>query len=394
MQVQEFFLKVFLSICVILPTGSIFDINVKFISLFMLLAIAAINDGKGLFKIIVGMIPPLFLISGFSLITLYYGKYTDESIAQTKDIAVFFLMTTLGYSLLSKERRGEVVVGIITNSLIFLGLVKIFILGYAFATGGSVASVVKGLSLFFNTSLMTMESDDVAISRINFMSDYLIPAALYLITREAITQRKSTKTNIILVILMISLIISLSRFLWGVGFLSILLAIFSNLRKFKSLLIIFVMICVATFLLSLQSVQDLIAFRFTSKDASVSDMTRTLQYNGIMDHFWDAPLLGNGIGYYIPDLIRSYLSRYSYELQIPALFMQIGIIGSIIFFLIISATLYNSARILNFRMKVIYFVLVLIWLAGGFFNPVIISSTGGVAFLFLYAIPFRFKEQR
>lgn len=388
---QVLILKFFLSICVLLPTGSVWGVNVKFLFLFLLLGTTLLGKGKGIVKIVIGLLPPVVLILIFSLITEFNGRYTLVSFDQTKDLLVFFLMVTLGYALVEPEKRYEVIVKTIVRCLVLLGVAKILILLYAVLTGRGASFVVQGISAFFNTSLMTMESDDVVISRINFMSDYLIPTVLYLSLREVLIKKTLWKEWGVIFILFSSLIISMSRFLWAAGFLCLLLALISNYKKYKSFLIICAMVFLAVFLLSLPFVQDLIEFRFLSKGATDSDLTRTLQYNRIVKSFIECPLLGNGIGYYIPDFIRSHLSLYSYELQIPALYMQMGIIGASSIILIVLTILFSQMKGLPLNLSISYIVLVALWLSGGFFNPVIISSTGGVSFLLLYSMPSGFK---
>lgn len=385
---QELLLKVFLVICVLLPTGSVFGINIKFISLFLLLGSAVVlSRGKGMVKLFAGMIIPVLLIIVFTIITEFQLRLIPETIGQVKDLLVFFLMGAIGYSLIEKDRRYEVITKTIIKALIFVGALKILILFFAIVTGGSVAGVVKGISSFFNTSLMTMETDDVVISRINFMSDYLLPVALYIMTREMIKKGSGAKSIIILLILLVSLTISLSRFLWGMGMLCVMLAVLSDIKKYKSIILILCTFAIVAFLLTLPAVQDLIEFRFSSKGAVESDNIRTRQFEVIYNSFLERPWLGNGLGYYVPSLIRSYLSRYSYELQIPALYMQIGVIGASISMLIILGTLLTQIKGLSVKLTLVYFILIAVWISGGFFNPVIFSSTGGVAFMLLYTVP-------
>jgi hypothetical protein len=186
---------------------------------------------------------------------------------------------------------------------------------------------------------------------------------------------------------MYSIIISLSRFLWAAGLLGLAMGIASDINKKKSLLIILFAIIMIAIVLSLPSVQEVIEFRMASKGVERSDDLRTLQSNAIYREFEKAPLLGNGIGYYVPSLLRSTLSRYSYELQIQALYMQMGIIGASTLLLLIIGTLLTQIRGFGIKNTLFYCILICLWMAGGFFNPVILSSTGGVAFMLLFCIP-------
>ncbi|EIW8489772.1 hypothetical protein DV722_26080, partial [Klebsiella pneumoniae] len=267
------------------------------------------------------------------------------------------------------------------------GVFKFLIFAYSIASGVSVSTVVKGISAFFNTSLMTMSNEDVVISRINFMSDYILPVAIYLKTKEFVSKKTGFIGGVIVLVLLYSIMISMSRFLWMMGLISFMIAILGNITKKKSIYIILIATIGSVYLLSLQSVQDVIEFRISSKGVTESDSIRDYQKLAISKAFENAPILGNGLGYFVPNLIRSETARYSYELQIQALYMQVGIIGASSLLLIIVITLLWQARVLSFREKLLFIILVSAWMSGGFFNPVIFSSTGGVAFLLLYTTP-------
>ncbi|EPY5205979.1 hypothetical protein VBQ38_13075 [Klebsiella pneumoniae] len=386
--IHDVVLKTFISICVVLPTGSVFDINIKFIFLFLVLGLAVFaRKGKGIVKLMIGMMPAVFIVLVFLIVTMLNVRYIPETIAQSKDILVFFLMASISYSLVDKERRYEVITKTIINCLVVIGIIKFLIFAFAALTGGSVAGVVSMISKIFNTSLMTMESDDVSISRINFMSDYILPMAIFIKTKQYLRKGSPRFSSIVIIILMYSIIISLSRFLWAAGLLGLAMGIASDINKKKSLLIILFAIIMIAIVLSLPSVQEVIEFRMASKGVERSDDLRTLQSNAIYREFEKAPLLGNGIGYYVPSLLRSTLSRYSYELQIQALYMQMGIIGASTLLLLIIGTLLTQIRGFGIKNTLFYCILICLWMAGGFFNPVILSSTGGVAFMLLFCIP-------
>ncbi len=387
-KIQDSTLKAFIVVCVILPTGSVFDINLKVLLLALLLVLNVFSRrGIPAVKLFIGMFAPLSIILLFIIVTLLNAKYTPETLSQARDILVFFIMSMLAYAIVDKDRQYELITKPIVNCLIFLGVFKFLIFAYSIASGVSVSTVVKGISAFFNTSLMTMSNEDVVISRINFMSDYILPVAIYLKTKEFVSKKTGFIGGVIVLVLFYSIMISMSRFLWMMGLISFMIAILGNITKKKSIYIILIATIGSVYLLSLQSVQDVIEFRISSKGVTESDSIRDYQKLAISKAFENAPILGNGLGYFVPNLIRSETARYSYELQIQALYMQVGIIGASSLLLIIVITLLWQARVLSFREKLLFIILVSAWMSGGFFNPVIFSSTGGVAFLLLYTTP-------
>ncbi|STW42334.1 Lipid A core - O-antigen ligase and related enzymes [Klebsiella variicola] len=392
--IQKVVLITFLSICIILPTGSVFDINVKFIFLFLLVILSFfVDNGSGVIRCIKGMLIPVLFLVLFLLISEISSTKNNEALLQTKDILTFFFMTTIAYSFIRKNDNSEEFISkVIINNLVFLSALKILIFMYAQVTGISVTQIMSIISDIFNTKLMTLDSDDIAISRISFMSDYVLPIAIYILTKEIVNSRITLFKTITLILLVLSIILSLSRFLWVIGATSIALALMHEIKKSKSIFIVAIAVMLMLYALTLPSVQEAINFRFNSNDSDLSDLARQLQYNAIIDSIGKYPLLGQGLGYYLPTLIRSSAAKYSYELQIPALAMQVGLIGTLLFFSIIFAKLYKSALNLNLYDKCIYLISIILWLIGGFFNPVIISSSGGIAFLLLYALPKRINN--
>lgn len=392
--IQKVVLITFLSICIILPTGSVFDINVKFIFLFLLVISSFfVDNGSGVIRCIKGMLIPVLFLVVFLLISEISSTKNNEALLQTKDILTFFFMTTIAYSFIRKNDNPEEFISkVIINNLVFLSVLKILIFMYVQITGISVTQIMSIISDIFNTKLMTLDSDDIAISRISFMSDYILPIAIYILTKEIVNNRMTLFKTITLVFLVLSVILSLSRFLWVIGAASIALALMHEIKKSKSVFILAIAVMLILYALTLPSVQEAINFRFNSNDADLSDLARQLQYNAIIDSIAKYPLLGQGLGYYLPTLIRSSAAKYSYELQIPALAMQVGLIGTLLFFSIILSKLYKSALNLNLYDKCIYIILIILWLIGGFFNPVIISSSGGIAFLLLYVLPKRINN--
>ena len=392
--IQKVVLITFLSICIILPTGSVFDINVKFIFLFLLVILSFfVDNGSGVIRCIKGMLIPVLFLVLFLFISEINSTKNNEALLQTKDILTFFFMTTVAYSFIRKNDNSEEFISkVIINNLVFLSALKILIFMYAQVTGISVTQIMSIISDIFNTKLMTLDSDDIAISRISFMSDYVLPIAIYILTKEIVNNRITLFKTITLIFLVLSVILSLSRFLWVIGAASIALALMHEIKKSKSIFIVAIAIMLMLYALTLPSVQEAINFRFNSNDSDLSDLARQLQYNAIIDSIGKYPLLGQGLGYYLPTLIRSSAAKYSYELQIPALAMQVGLIGTILFLSIIFSKLYKSALNLNLYDKCIYLILIILWLIGGFFNPVIISSSGGIAVLLLYVLPKRINN--
>ncbi|MCK4182740.1 hypothetical protein J4541_23195, partial [Klebsiella pneumoniae] len=61
---------------------------------------------------------------------------------------------------------------------------------------------------------------------------------------------------------------------------------------------------------STEYVQSAFSTRFSESTTTSSDLTRVIQLDRIEDKIHLRPILGNGLGYYIPDYLRSYDMKY------------------------------------------------------------------------------------
>ncbi len=114
--------------------------------------------------------------------------------------------------------------------------------------------------------------------------------------------------------------------------LAVALGLMMNIRNKKSLLMVALGVVILIGALSTQTVQDIISSRLDSQASADSDVIRDTQEKAIDRRISEAPVIGHGMGSYAPDLIRSPGTPYSYELQIPAMIMQLGYLGVFAFF--------------------------------------------------------------
>ncbi|WAT02535.1 hypothetical protein [Rouxiella chamberiensis] len=111
-----------------------------------------------------------------------------------------------------------------------------------------------------------------------------------------------------------------------------------------------------------------------------SDVVRDMQSNAMSHHYLDSPILGHGIGYFIPTLIRSPESPYVYENQTQSMLMDMGFVGGAIYLLVIALVIFGSCynrfetRFINIALT---FGFLALWMAGGMFNPLLFGASGG-----------------
>jgi len=381
-------LKFFIFVTVLLPTGSIFGVNLKMLSLgaFLLLLILA-KKNIVILKTVFSLVPVTLFLLASSLYSFIIYKYDSSYIFfQAKDIFVFFLMFYILMQYAKFENKHGYIADTITKSLYYVGLIKIIILLYSFYIGLPVSFVILNISDFLNVPIMTYDVEDTYISRINFTSDLIIPISVFYLLMKFYRGGYSKFDTFMLILILFSAFITMSRFQWAFTLVAIIFAILLNISNKKSFITLLFLTSLAFLSLTFQSVQEALLARFDEKLVSASDFERIIQRQGIEQAISEAPLFGNGIGYYIPNLIRSDLAKYSYELQLHALVMQLGFVGFIMIMVMIIVPLLKCGNGLPIKTYILYLILICIWVSSALFNPMLFSSAAGVAMALFYMI--------
>lgn len=284
---------------------------------------------------------------------------------------------------------------IIYNSLkVCLSLIacgKIFIIVFSVITGISAIDIITWITQVWDINMMKMGVGDTFITRLQIPMDSLVPFMLYFITKDLILGRGGFKTKIIFTLLAISLALTLSRSFWAQGVLFIGLAVLLEARIskiFKILALSTLVIAIIMFLTPLGDVIfAIIESRLNNQNANAaSDLERDYQNNALLNAISTHPLLGHGMGYYIPNVLRSTTTPYLYESQTLSIIMDFGIIGVSVLLLIFLSTCISNAlnvsskkRVKNLIMPLICFS---IWLLSGSVNPFLFGASGGIIIFF------------
>ncbi|WP_446745237.1 O-antigen ligase family protein [Silvibacterium acidisoli] len=176
----------------------------------------------------------------------------------------------------------------------------------------------------------------------------------------------------------VSLFLSFSRYLLAAYLLCLFLR-YLRLRRLDVISgasVVVVGITIAVFSVSL-------ATRFASNATDASDAARTEQLKYLNSSIANHPLLGSGMGAHVNGFTRSSTLRFSYEMEWYAMAMQFGVIGLAWFLANLGALLWSPAR--RSAHPAIFAIIVSMWIASGFTNPMIVSvgSAFGVAILTL-----------
>ncbi|MEX1012504.1 MAG: O-antigen ligase family protein [Waddliaceae bacterium] len=232
------------------------------------------------------------------------------------------------------------------------------------------------------------------VARIQFSTDIATPyLILFVLFSEKLGQKISGKFKILYLILsLISNLISYSRFLIAVYFISLFLYILSVPLKEKmrgaliacSLLISLVFIC------GPENFYNGFVDRYTGKSTQISDSIRIEQSRSLLKEYQATPYFGKGLGGYAKDSIRSTTGNFnmhSYEVQWLAFLMQFGIVGIL---LILSPICLIAFRLIYPQPSLIsisFLILFALWIGSGFTNPYLISMQSGAIYTLFAIIP-------
>ena len=386
-------LRVFVYLLIVLPSGSIFHVNVKVIWFGVLLVPACLHLVEtdqftlrhiGLLLLLPGIFAVWIPIAGI------YGFPLAFSLSEYKDIVTTLVSCWLAAVYFTRDEVARIrFLRAVLHAEILTCVLKVVLLLYAFVRGVPVSFLIDSINTLFGVNLMGVDFAS-SLGRIQFIADGLIPLCLYLLLRY---RRRLgigvASATIMFGLLALSLVLTFSRFLWGFAVLAFLLGLVSGQRdRFRAWLLVILGIAV---LLSLPIIAPLVQLRFSTGVAGGSDEVRDGQIPALERFFLDAPLFGHGLGSYTSEVIRGKL-RYVYEVQLYALAGQVGITGMGLFALLIGyyfRALWpwgrgGQADRLNQRFSLS--ILLLAWLASGLLNPSLLNSAAAISYAMIKAL--------
>jgi hypothetical protein len=380
--------ELFFCACVILPSGSIGGLNVK--QILFVATLLAVSARPHRYKFTKVMATNAIWLTGllFAWVPLAYLTGRSDGILPLlhfKDIAVTTATAFLVSLYITDENRRERFVRLVLYCVGITSAIKAISFAYAAATGTSVVAIIRVINDVFDQNLVTLDDGGIG-ARFQFVSDSLLPVALYALLAGKRRFGIAATTSVLLTILFVfSTVVSFSRFLWLYSAIAIALGMLTTrLDRVKLLYLLLVGITAAYF-------WDVLSFLYELRtaDATVefSDGIREEQRGALYKFVADAPIFGHGLGTYTAESIRESVSMYAYELQLVALVGQIGAVGAVILGLL---AVYYYRGVFNLRRAVVRsgsaVILIAIWIASGFQNPWLTSSSAGITFGLLYSL--------
>ena len=394
-RLHAWLIGIYTVLLVALPTGNVFGLNVKmlaFVPLFCVTLARAIHRKAN----------PYWMLSWLVGLPLLFSFWLFPGQAEQYDLSMALLqyrnvmITLAGCWFVSvfidgDEERMISFAKIVLWSVAAMSILKMLIVAYCLLRGVPVSAVMNGIGDSFGIKLMSFELEEAepgAIgSRIMFTSDLLLaPACFAAIATRRILGFGRPIMILLIVLYLISAIFSFSRFHWAYCAGAILLG-FLVARGEKVMMMLVIAMAVSSALF-VPAIGDIIALRFASNVVSDSDAPRRTQIVALKTFFWNAPLQGHGWGTFPRDCIRSELLPYTYEVELLALFGQIGIVG--ILALATLAVWYFKplfrlrSRGTAYRLALL--CLLMVFVLGGLTNPMLLTSISSVSYGFLRAL--------
>ncbi len=383
----ELLFGLYLFLTIALPSGSIYGLNLKSPLYALLLPVAFFcyfRRGHALLKNVALLITVPAVMLLWVMLGLSRGFEVAGAFRQCLDIFLTFLVCWLVSVFCGQSERHFLrFVKIILSSTVAAALFKFGIILYAFHAGVSITEVVAQVDKIFSVELMSMDIGDL-FGRIQFMSDELVPLCIYVVLRyRDRLGLSSLGSSALILVLILSVLISFSRYFWGFTALAFGLGLLVC-KKDRFTLVLSSLLSVAV-LVSLPFLIALYQLRFSADVAGGSDDVRVEQIRALVAFFQDSPFWGNGFGSFTHEVIRSVGTPYTYEVQLLALLAQLGVVGML---LLVSLTaLYYRTLWWNSRLRplerVSIFLLLVTWISGGLSNPILFLPIAGINFALL-----------
>jgi O-antigen ligase len=375
---------------IVLPGGKLYGFPVKDIIFYLLLFVLLFYLSKNnLFidkNVTLLLIVMLFVITWCVIGT--FNDYFPYSLSQTKNFFSLYLTIVITYVFINNNLLDLNKIKKVLYLVMFVKIISKLIVEFLVMSG--ILSIVNFNYLYnevFNWNPVIMYIDALNLIRIQTASD-IFPVVIfgfYFLEKDV----KVYKKSLVLALTSIYVIIIYSRVIL-VQFIVMLIILFfymfRNLlkRDIKRILVFPLLGALLLYPLSKVNLNDLtlaIIDRFNSYQVSVSDDIRENQSRYLVEKFGENIFLGNGIGAYSKDYIRSLEAKYSYEKEYLSFLMQLGLLG---FLLIIVFSIYIFYRMLSIRriksldIKIIFIFNFVFWAIKPFFNPSFLSSNSGI----------------
>jgi hypothetical protein len=339
-------------------------------------------------KFIINTLPfCLFLVVAI-LYSLGNLNSVDNVLGESRDILLSVFVAVFLISCCDVSEGNRILIyKTLKATFVFIAIVKILILIFSVVTGVPMPLIISWIRDSWNIQMMSLGVEGTFLARLQIPLDSAVPFFLYFVTKELIfTRTKKLRVITAFVFLLISMLLTLSRAFWAETILFVGLAIIFEAGIVRAIKIGLVSIITTTVLMLLTPLGTLIfklidtRFGKASMANSASDLERVWQNQMLYKSFVESPIFGHGLGYFIPNAMRSITTPYLYESQSLSILMTLGVVGSVLLFVMYAflcfKTIYSDN---NGQLKIIVpSVFLIMWVFSGSVNPLLFGASGGV----------------
>lgn len=388
----------FIAACLLLPSGSIYGVNVKLYLSLACLATVMLRVVVSLNIFISDLFLAKILVATVSISSVA-GLIEHGSLQSINSHISAITATVLPCWIGLTIARGSVLnVRKLLYFLLFIALVHVcvkdsFVVMIMTHTITHKDYWTMQESIFGNKPISMVIDDFV---RLHTVTDYVIPPMMLFSTWMYKKKEIGLLSfGAILLLFSVAIVAAYSRYLWLFFIVALLVGgfdIFKGMRGARKVGTLFLLpiLAIIVSIISYWSLLyffdldaiDLVVSRFNSKNTSLSDSIRDDMYRALLAFFEDATVFGHGIGSYPKSLVRFPENPWNYELQWLAIAGQFGLSGIAVI----------SAGIACFINKMLglcrgdirgkeWLLLFGMWLTVGLFNCFLISSSSGAIHL-------------
>ncbi len=326
-----------------------------------------------------------------SVVVLYsftMGNDLDQIVGESRDIILSLTVAIFLISASKDSINNRVCYNTVKVFFIIVALAKILLLLFSIATGQNLGVLIESISKIWDLQMMTLGVDNSALGRIQIPIDSVVPYFLYFYTKEVFESKKSKMGLVFFAMICFSMLLTYSRLMWAQSIIFIGVSIVVEMKlqaKLKLFFSFFVIGLVVVYLTPLgDSISNVVSSRFGSGSQNLndaSDIVRIMQNQALWTSVQQTPLFGHGIGYYIPNALRSGGStKYLYESQTLSMVMTLGYIGATAYVLLIVTILILFENKNTLPLGCLFFLF--FWALSGSYNPYLFGASGGLIIYF------------
>lgn len=391
-----------INIMIVLPGGEIGGFNIKIFIILMyciFMIFIFLKDNvvyRKTLYLILSLISSLILCCFFYINSSVIAQKFGYTKMEGSSFVNFFLSLYLIFIGFSQKVFDKIFfIKCVFSGVIIYSCIKILLIIFSFLNILDINLVAAFIVSYFNAAVMVLPITD-NLSRFLMANDYIVVFFLffYLIYPQKINFVSGNFRKILILILLVSVFISFSRYMFILIFLGFIISLYFNFNLSVRWILSFLLLCLMVIFLYFnfsQSINEFIELRFNSDVSDGSDINRVVQYTCLTNLIPENFLLGyGGFGDFNSTCSTNPETKYGYELQYLGFFYKFGLIGTILimwfylmpYFIMIGRKIFiNKNFIPNFSL--------IMWLIVGLSNPYLISSYAAVVLLLCYSFYFQ-----